>query len=63
MSVREDCRQYQGETIYTFEMVICKYLWILVFVWALVFSAFRYYQFASLDCSGVTQKIHMRKIE
>ena len=63
MCVREDCRQYQGETICTFGMVICRYLWILVFVWALVFSGLRYYQSASIECNGVTQKIHMRKIE
>ena len=62
MSVRADCRQYQGETICTFVMVICRYLWILVFVWALVFSGLRYYQSASLDCNGVTQKIHMTEI-
>ena len=63
MSVREDCRQYQGETIWGFVMVICKYLWIYVFVWALVSSGLRYYQSASIECNGVTQKIHMRKIE
>ena len=63
MSVREDCRQYQGETIYAFVIVIYRYLWILVFVWALVFSGLRYYQSASIECNGVTQKIHMRKIE
>ena len=61
MCVREDCRQYEGETIYKFVMVICRYLWILVFVWALVFSGLIYYQSSSLDCSGLTQKIHMRK--
>ena len=42
-------------------MFLCKYLWILVFVWALVFSGLRYYQSASIECNGVTQKIHMRK--
>ena len=63
MCVREDCRQYPGETIYGFVMVICKYLWILVFVWALVFCGPRYDQSASIECNGVTQKIHMRKIE
>ena len=63
MCVREDCRQYQGETIYSFEMVICRYLWIYVFVWALVFCEPRYDQSASIVCNGVTQKIHMRKIE
>ena len=60
--VREDCRQYQGETIYAFVMVICSYLWINVFVWALVFCGIRYYQFASQDCSWFIRKIHMRKI-
>ena len=62
MCVREDCRQYQGETIYSFEMVIGTYLWILVFVWALVFCELRYDQSASIECNGVTQKIHMREI-
>ena len=33
-----------------------------MFVWALVFSGLRYYQSASIECNGVTQKIHMRKI-
>ena len=62
MCARQDCRQYQGETIYTSEMVICRYLWILVFVWALVSSGLRYYQSASIECNGVTQKIHLREI-
>ena len=44
------------------EMVICRYLWILVFVWALVSSGLRYYQSASIECNGATQKIHMREI-
>ncbi len=43
-------------------MVIHQYLWIDQFVWAIVFCGIRYYQSASMDCSGVTQKIHMRKI-
>ena len=60
--VRDDCRQYQGETIYAFVMVIHEYLRIDVFVLALVFCGIRYYQSASMDCSGVIQKIHMRKI-
>ena len=61
MCDREDSRQYQGETICTFGMVICRYLWILVFVWALVSSGLRYDQSASIECNGVTQKIQMRK--
>ena len=43
-------------------MVIWSYLWIDQFVWALVFCGIRYYQSASMDCSGAIQKIHMRKI-
>ena len=59
---REECRHYQGETICTLVMVVCSYLWINVFVWADFFCGIRYYQFASLDCSGVIRIIHMRKI-
>ena len=44
-------------------MVIGTYLWILVFVWALVFCEPRYDQSASIECNGVTQRIHMREIE
>ena len=43
-------------------MVIHEYLWIDQFVWALVLCGIRYYQSASMDCSGAIQKIHMRKI-
>ena len=43
-------------------MVIHEYLKIDVFVWALVFCGIRYYQSASMDCSGAIQKIQMRKI-
>ena len=41
------------ETICTFVMVICKYLWINVFVWALVFCGIRYcsYVFKTYFCS------------
>ena len=42
-------------------MVISKSFWIVVFVWALVFCEPRYDQSASIECNGVTQKIHMRK--
>ena len=58
----EDCMQYQGENIYAFVMVFHQYIWMLVFVWARVWSDTRYYQSAPLDCSGTIQKIHMRKI-
>ena len=61
--VREDCRQYQAEIMYNFVMVFHQYLRIGQFVWARVLYGTRYYQSASLDCSGVIQKIHMRKIE
>ena len=44
-------------------MVIKEYLWIDQFVWALAFYGLRMGYCASLDCSGVTQKIHMRKVE
>ena len=43
-------------------MAIHEYLRIDVFVWALVVYGIRYYQSASMDCSGDIQKIHMRKI-
>ena len=60
--VREDCRQYQGETMYILMIVFHKYIRIAQFVLARVLFATRYYQSASLDCSGVIHKIHMRKI-
>ena len=59
--VREDWRQYQCETICSFAMVVRPYLWINVFVWADFFCGIRYYQFASLDCSGAIQKIPYEK--
>ena len=43
--------------------VFHQYLRIGQFVWALVVCGPRYYQSASLDCSGVTQKIHMQNPE
>ena len=60
--VREDCRQYQGETIYGKVVFDCPYLWIAQFVWARVLCVHSEYESASLDCSGVIQKIHRRKI-
>ena len=50
------------ETIYKFGMIISQYLKIYVFVWARVLCGTRKHQSASVDCSGVIQKIHMRKI-
>ena len=48
--------------MYTFVVVFHQYLRIHKFVWARVLCGIRYYQSASLDCSGVIQKIHMREI-
>ena len=45
-----------------FGLVIRPYLWIYVFVWARVLCGTRKHQFASVDCSGVIQKINTRKI-
>ena len=58
-----DCGQYQAETMCSFVMVFHQYLRIGQFVLDLVLCGTRYYQSASVDCSGVIQKIHMRKIE
>ena len=60
---REDCRQYQCETLCIFVMVFHQYLRIGQFVWDLVLLGTRYYHCASVDCSGVIRKIHMREIE
>ena len=54
--VGEDCRQYEAETMCNFVMVFHEYLRIGQFVWALVLLGTRYYQSASVDCSGVIQK-------
>ena len=59
---REDCRPRPGETICRIWSVFHSYLWIFVFVWARVLCGTRTHQSASVDCSGVIQKIHMRKI-
>ena len=48
--------------MYIFVMVFLQYLRIGEFVWALALLGTRYYQCASVDCSGTIQKIHMRKI-
>ena len=61
-TAREDCRQYQAETRYMFVTVYLQFLRIHQFVWARVLCGTRYYQCASLDCSGTIQKIHMREI-
>ena len=60
---REDCRQYQAEIMCISMTVYFQYLRIHQFVWARVLCGTRYYQYASLDCSGTIQKIHMREIE
>ena len=51
------------ETICEHVMVFLDFLEIDQFVWAGVFCELRIGCCASVDCSGVTQKIHMRKIE
>ena len=61
-TARDEGRVRPGETKYTFVMVFLEYLWMHVFVWARVFCGTRYYQSASVDCSGTIQKIHIRKI-
>ena len=48
--------------MYILVMVFHQYLRIHKFVWARVLRGTRYSQSASVDCSGVIQKIHMRKI-
>ena len=58
---REDCRPRPAETIYGNLMVFHQYLWIAEFVWAELVCGTRKYQSASVDRSGVIQKIHMRK--
>ena len=63
ISAREDRRQYQAETMNDFVIVYHQYLMIPQFVWALVWCGTRYYQSASLDCSGVIQKIYMSEPE
>ena len=60
--VREDCGQYHGETMWGSRLVHHQYLRIAEFVWARVLCGTRKHQSASADCSGVIQKIHMRKI-
>ena len=54
--------QYEAETMCIVVMVFLQYLWIDQFVWARVLCGTRKHQSASVDCSGVIQKIHTRKI-
>ena len=49
--------------MYIFVMVFHQYLRIGELVLDLVLCGTRYYHCASVDCSGVIQKIHMREIE
>ena len=49
--------------MYIFMTVYLQYLRIHQFVWVRVLCGTRYYQCASLDCSGTIQKIHVRKVE
>ena len=59
---REDCRPRPGETICRIWSVFHEYLEIYEFVWDCAVCGTRKHQSASVDCSGVIQKIHMRKI-
>ena len=59
---REDSMPRLKKTIYTVRLAFHPYLWINVFVWARVLCGTRKHQSASVDRSGVIQKIHMRKI-
>ena len=43
--------------------VFLQYFWMHLFVWARVVCGTRSYQSASVGCSQIIQKIHMRKIE
>ena len=63
ISVREDCKPRPKKTMYISVMVSLQHLRIPTIVWARVLLGARYYQVASVDCSGVIQKIHMRKNE
>ena len=49
--------------MYNFVVVYHQDLRIGQFVLDLVLCGTRYYQYASMDCSGVIQKIHMMEIE
>ena len=60
---KEDCRPKRKKTIYENRAVFHEYLWIDQFVWALAVYGLRMGYCASFDCSGVSQKIHLRKIE
>ena len=62
ITARDEGRVRPGETKYTFVMVFLEYLWMHVFVWARVVCGTRYYQSASVGCSGTIEEIHMREI-
>ena len=49
--------------MYIFWSVFHPYLGIGQFVWARALCGTRYYQSASVDCSGDIRKIHVREIE
>ena len=62
-SVRVEGGQHQGETICKCWSAYQGFLRICQFVWARVLCGTRTYHCASVDPSGVLQKIHMREIE
>ena len=59
---RFDSRPRPKKTIYDFVMVFHQYLEIAQFVWDRAVCGARYWVGAGCGCSGVAQKIHMRKI-
>ena len=61
--VRENCRQHSTETMCMFVMAFHQYIRIGKFVCALVLFAKRYYQSASVDCSGAIDRIHMKELK
>ena len=59
---RVDSRPRPKKTICTFGSVFHQYLEIAVFVWDRAVCGTRYWVGAGCGCSGVAQKINMRKI-
>ena len=51
-TAREDCRQYEAETMYKCLSFYHQYLRIHKVVWARVLCGTRYYHCASFDCDG-----------
>ena len=58
----DDSRPRPDETIYTFWSVFLRFLEIAQFVWGRAVCGTRYWVGAGCGCSGVAQKIDMRKV-